>query len=318
MRHDLVTLGEAMLRLWVRPGERLESTPRLRVAAAGAEANVAIAVARMGHSAAWLSRLPRFPLGRRVAREIASHGVDVSGVLWMEGSRLGTYYVELAAPPSPIRVIYDRAGSTAAGMTLEDVPWNVVESARLVHLTGITPALSPSLAEVSLEVARRARAASVPVSVDVNYRSSLWDAEEARKALTDLCSEASLVILAEPDGQEVFQLSADPRRAAAETQELFGAEFVVLTRGGRGAVWRLGDQEGETPALEAQVVDRIGVGDAFAAGVLVGFLEDDIRRGIEYGCAMAALKLVTEGDQFWGDRQEVEQLLARSDLDVRR
>ncbi len=104
MSYDLVTLGEAMLRLWVPAGQRLEDAPAYNVTVAGAEANVAIAVARAGLSVAWLSRLPASPLGRRAAREIAGHGVDVSHVIWDESGRMGTYFVELSVPPRPVSV----------------------------------------------------------------------------------------------------------------------------------------------------------------------------------------------------------------------
>jgi 2-dehydro-3-deoxygluconokinase len=316
--HDLFTLGEAMLRLWVAPGARLETAPALRVTVGGAEANVAVAVARMGRSAAWSSRLPASPLGRRVAAEIGSHGVDVDGVRWVEGARLGTYFVELSSPPRPTHVIYDRAGSAASSMSAADVPWDEVESARVVHLTGITPALSASCRQVCLEVARRARASSVRVTVDVNYRSALWPPADAAEALSELCTMADLVIVAERDARTVFGIDGEPSKATVIAQERFGVESVVLTRGATGAAWRRGDVFGEAPAVPVRTIDRIGAGDAFAAGVILGLLEDDLARGVDLGRVMAALTIGTEGDQFRDGPVTVDRVLSAAPGDVRR
>jgi 2-dehydro-3-deoxygluconokinase len=318
MTHDLVTIGEAMLRLSVPAGRRLEATHEMGVSVAGAEANVAVAVARMGRSALWVSRLPDSALGRRVASELASHGVDIGHVRWVAGARLGTYFVELATPPRPIQVIYDRAGSAAAALSVADVPWHEVETAGVVHLTGITPALSVSCRETCLEVARRARSAGVTVTVDVNYRAGLWAPQEAAGPLTELCSFANVVVVAERDARAVFGLDGTPGEIAARAQELFGVETLVLTCGAEGCVWRAGDAVGDVVALPAQVVDRVGVGDAFAAGVVVGVLEGDVVRGIEYGRAMAALKVGIEGDQLRAHADEVLRLMSGEPGDVRR
>jgi 2-dehydro-3-deoxygluconokinase len=318
MTHDLVTIGEAMLRLSVPAGRRLEAAHELKVSVAGAEANVAVAVARMGRSALWVSRLPDSALGRRVASELVSQGVDTGHVRWVAGARLGTYFVELAPPPRPIQVIYDRAGSAAAALSVEDVPWHEVETAGVVHLTGITPALSVSCREACLEVARRARSAGVTVTVDVNYRAALWAPQEAAGPLTELCSFANVVVIAERDARTVFELEGEPADIAARAQELFGVEALVLTRGAEGCVWRAGEAAGDMVALPAQVVDRVGVGDAFAAGVIVGLLEGNVARGVEYGRAMAALKAGIEGDQLRAEADEVLRLMAGEPGDVRR
>lgn len=318
MSYDLVTIGEAMLRFSVPSGARLEDAPSLEVAVAGAEANVAVAVARMGHAASWISRLPTSPLGRRVARELRGHGVDVSHVRWVSGARLGTYYIEQGAQPRPARILYDRGGSAASEMSVEDISWKIVESAQVLHLTGITPALSPSCEKLVLDAAARARGAGTLVCVDVNYRSALWDAGTARGVLTGLCRSADAVVIAERDARGVFGFEGEPEEVARTAQEEFACRDVVLTRGSRGSVWRSGDDAGSIDAHPARVVDRIGVGDAFTAGVIIGLLRDDLRLGVRYGTAMAALKLGWSGDQFWGDLEEVERLLEHGEEDVRR
>jgi 2-dehydro-3-deoxygluconokinase len=317
--HDIVGIGEAMLRIWVPAGERLEDAPSFRISVAGAEANVAMAASRMGARTAWLSSLPNNPLGRRAAREIASHGVDVSGVHWVDGARMGTYYVELSVPPRPITVVYDRADSAASLMTASDVAWDVVESARVVHITGITPALSASCRELSLEVARRAAAAGALVSVDVNYRRMLWPPEDCRRVVAELARAAGLVIVTAEDARDVFGIDGSPEDVLDGITAETGCSRAVVTLGADGSHWRGPDGRGSAPGYSgAQVIDRIGAGDSFAAGVLLGLLSDDLAGGVRRGIAMSALKLGIYGDQMTLAPHEVEQLLAGHDREVSR
>ena len=139
---DVVTIGETMLRLSALPGVPLEQAPQLDVHVAGAESNVAIALCRLGTTAGWISRLVDTPLGRRIVNELRGHGVDVSRVLWAPDGRIGIYFLEQGIPPRQHRIIYDRAQSAMALLDPKEVDWGFVRSARLVHLTGITPALS--------------------------------------------------------------------------------------------------------------------------------------------------------------------------------
>ena len=314
MSYDIVCVGEAMLRFWVPPGERLENMSAFHVSVAGAEANVAMAAARMGRSSAWLSRLPDSALGHRALHEIAAYGVDVSHVRLVDDARMGTYYVELSVPPRPIQVIYDRAHSAATLMTSADIPWDVVEQAGVVHVAGITPALSPSCRELALNVLRRASTAAV----DVNYRANLWAPGEARAVLTEMCRAADLVILTREDARDVFGLDGSPTQVVDAMQTLTGAESIVLTAGAEGAMWLTEDGEGSAPAYEAQVVDRIGAGDAFAAGVLMGYLDGDLPGGVGRGLAMAALKLGMFGDQLRCDPAEVDRVIAGGHREVSR
>lgn len=319
MTHDIVGVGEAMLRLWVASGERLEDAPAFHVAVAGAEANVVMAAARMGASTAWLSALPDNALGRRAAREIASHGVDVSGVRWVSGKRMGTYFLELGTPPRPTSVVYDRAGSAAAAMDTSSIDWTVIEGARLVHITGITPALSTSCRDLSFDVVRRARDAETLVSVDVNYRRMLWEPDECREVVGALAAEADVVIMTTEDARDVFGRSGDVDEILDAIATETGAARVVITAGSHGAHWKAGSERGHRAGYaDAAVVDRIGAGDAFAAGVLLGVLDDDLAAGVERGLAMAALKLGILGDQLTATRHEVDLLIAGHGREVAR
>lgn len=308
---EVVTFGEAMIRLGVAPGEQLEDARSLSVVVGGAEANVAVAVARMGHRASWFSRLPDSPLGRRIASDLRSNGVDVSHVEWVSEGRVGTYYYEPEVMPRPGRVTYDRSGSTVCELTVENMPWSLFSAARVVHLTGITPALSESLKQISLEAAKRVKQRTGSMlCVDLNYRARLWDPDIARPIMTELCTGADIVILAAVDVRRVFKNESPPDVAAADLQNQFGAKALIVTRGAEGAVWRIGSKAGASSAIPALEVDRLGTGDAFAAGVIVGALEDDLELGIRLGTAMAALKLGSHGDQFRGVRADVDDVLA--------
>src|SRR3989449_9080800 len=139
---DVVTIGETMLRLSAPPGVRLEPAPELDVHVAGAESTVAIALCRLGTTAGWISGLVDTPLGRRIVNELRAHGVDVSRVLWAPDGRVGVYFLEQGIPPRQHRIIYDRAQSAMALLNPDEIDGEFVRSARLVHLTGITPALS--------------------------------------------------------------------------------------------------------------------------------------------------------------------------------
>ena len=150
-RFDAATLGEILLRLSVPPGWRLEEASSLDVFPAGAEANVVTALAQLGRRCSWVGALPRNPMGRLSTSRLRLAGVDLSGVLWRDEGRLGVYFVELAEQPRSVQVIYDRAASCAARLRPEEVPWDLLLDCRLLHLTGITPALSPSCRAIAAE-----------------------------------------------------------------------------------------------------------------------------------------------------------------------
>ncbi len=310
MTLDVLTLGEAMLRLSVPAGDRIEAATRLDLDVAGAEANTAIALAHLGRTVTWVSRLPESPLGRRVARELRAAGVDTSHVTWVPEARIGTYYVELAAPPRPVSVVYDRAGSAAADMTADDLPTDLIGSARVVHLTGITPALSAACRRLAMEMAELARAASCRLTIDVNYRAKLWAPEEARKALSEVALGADLVVITREDARDVFGLDGPPDAVAAETRKRLEAGTVVVTLGADGSLWDSDAGSGRVEAIPTTIVDRLGAGDAFTAGVIDGLLDDDLERGLRTGTILASLALGSRGDHVITTRAEVDRLLS--------
>lgn len=309
-RFDVTTVGEALLRLSVPAGRRLQTAAQLDVHPGGAEANVTSALARLGRRCAWVGGLPATAIGRRVADHLRQAGVDLEKVAWSQSGRLGTYYVEFAEPPRPTQVMYDRADSCAARLTVCDLDWPYLLNTRLLHLTGITPALSAGCRALTGELIRRANGAGVPVSFDVNYRQKLWPPAEAAPALEPLIQGVELLICSRRDAAQLFGLDGQPGAVVRGLAERTGAHHVVLTLAEGGAAAWDGRRGFIEPALPVTIVDRIGAGDALAAGVIHGWLDGDLAKGLKYGVALAALALSQYGDAVMATRDEVEALVA--------
>jgi len=317
-RFEVTSFGETMLRLSVPVGERLEAAQSLEVHVGGAESNVCAALASLGRRCGWLSRLPDNPLGRAVLRRLRAAGMDTSAVLLVEGARLGTYYAEFAAAPRPTEVLYDRAHAAIAGLSPADVDWSYLLDTRLLHLTGITPALGEGCHRTVQDALARAHGTGVAVSLDVNYRRKLWPPGEAARTLGSLIAEVDLLICGETDAEILFGLEGDEGEILAELQALTRAQHVILTLGARGAAALSEGQLLRQPAVPAQVVDRFGAGDAFAAGVLDGWLDGSVREGLRRGASLAALAVTQRGDMVLTDRAEMNRALdAATDRIVR-
>lgn len=309
MTLDVLTFGEAMLRFSPPLAVPLARATNLEVHVAGAEANVAVALSSLGRSVAWISRLPENELGRMVARDLAASGVDVSDVGWQDSGRLGTYFVEPGRGPKGVSVIYDRRGSAAADMSVEDIGLDRFSRARLVHLTGITPALSKSCLDATSAAAEFVRGSDGLLSVDVNYRSKLWSTGDARRCLDDIAVGADLVVCTAEDAEDVFGQKGDLAEVAEGLADRFGSTYTVITSGGDGAVCWDGAGLIHVEAAATQIVDRLGAGDAFTAGVIDGLLDGDIGEGLRRGVALAAIALATRGDQVGMTRPELDALL---------
>lgn len=318
MSLDVFTFGEAMIRLSTRVGQSLETAPQFDVHVAGTELNVATSLAGLDRRVAWGSRLPDNPFGRRVLGHLRAVGLDDSGVEIVSNQRLGIYFVEMREPPFPARVVYDRKDSGASHMTPDDIPWNLVESATLVHLTGITPALSESCLRTVGQVMKRARAANCMVSFDVNYRATLWTPREAAAVLGELLGEIDVLVSSLEDAVALFGTTDSPPMAVDELARRFGVDRVVVTSGASGSFWLDRGRKGHRAAIPVNIVDRLGAGDAFMAGVIDGVLSQDLAAGVEIGTALAAKALATRGDQPIVDRRELDVLLEGSGRSVDR
>ncbi|MGE5269440.1 MAG: sugar kinase [Thiohalocapsa sp.] len=298
--YDFLTLGETLLRLSPPGLQRLDQAKRFEVGIGGSELNVACLLARLGRRTAWVSRLPEGPLGRIVDGEARRHGVDTGFVRWIPGARLGLMFFEAGPLPRNARVLYDRKHSAAAELGFEDAPWEalIAASARL-HLSGITPALGPSCRALIAHLAQLAGAAAKKVSYDLNFRATLTEPAEARAVLDAVAPYVELFVVAERDARAVLGFGEEAERLAEAIAARYGMPIVALTRG-------TGTEPGDlllahgtiryAPRYPVEIVDRIGAGDSFVAGLVHGLLAGDLDLAIRLAAYAAAIGLATPGD----------------------
>jgi len=339
--YDLVTFGEAMIRLSPPNYQRLEQTSSLDLQIGGAEYNVACAGARLGLKTAWVSRLPDNALGRRIANKAREQGVDVSNIVWAKEGRVGLYFFEQGASPRASGVLYDRSPSAIAEIKPGEVDWKkLLSGAKCFHTTGITPALSASAAQVTRDALEAAKAAGCKVGYDLNFRKKLWSAEQAKKIQEPFMGLVDLLITNEEDPKAIFGISAAGhddaykslsaegyREIAKKLAERFSLKAVAITMRESPSVlknvWTAIALEGgkiyEDKKYELEVVDRLGGGDSFAAGLLYGWLaKGSLEYGLKFGLAFSALKHTTPGDINWATREEVEELMKGGGARVQR
>lgn len=327
----VVTLGEVLLRLATPGRQRLVQAQAFDVHYGGAEANVAVSLAVFGIPSAVVTRLPDNPLGEAALAALRRWGVDVRHVL-RGGRRLGVYFLEHGAVHRPAQVVYDRDDSAFAQIEPGSVAWDAVfEGAEWFHFTGITPALSASAAAVCAEAVEAAARRGLRISVDLNYRASLWRwgrrPDEVMPPLLERCH----VVLADGDaarimlGVEADTAGDGPERwrplCEALAARLPAAEHIVVTaRRARNAsdnhysavLYRGGRLYASSEQHISHIVDRVGAGDAFMAGLIRSLLvaPDDPAGAVEFAVAAAALKHTVEGDANLVTVAEVERLAA--------
>lgn len=315
---ELVTCGETMLRLSPPSGERLETTTSLDFRTAGAESNVAIAASRLGTATAWLSKLSDSPLGRRVTNEVQSYGVDPR-ICWDESARQGAYYIEQGATPRPTTVIYDRSDAAITTARPSEFDLDAVRTAAVFYTSGITPALSATLAETTADLLTAANEAGTTTAFDLNYRLKLWPPSEARDVYESLFPDIDILVAAERDVHTVLERTGDVRTLASELANEFGFETVIITRGDKGALAVHDGTAYEQPAFDTDTVDAIGTGDAFVGGYLARWIaRDSIADALSYAAATAALKRTISGDLAVVTPSEIEEVLDSSESGIAR
>lgn len=285
---DLLTIGEALVSFRtdaIAPGWTASAH------VAGAESNVAIGVARLGHAACWVGRVSDDALGSWVVATLAGEGVDVSHVV-RDARQAGVMVLESPADHAR-RVTYVRRGSAGSALASGDV-LAALPGCRRVHLTGVTLALSDGARQACVALAREAAAAGIPVSLDVNHRPGLWSVDEAGAALAQILPHVATVIASEDE----LPLLVDAPEAEAVAHLLAGgASEVVVKRGERGASAWSADAEAHVPARAVEVVDVIGAGDALCAGLLSGLLDGlPLAAALARGTDVAAACVSSPGD----------------------
>ena len=287
---DVVSIGETMLVFRPTNGGLIERASTFDCITGGSEANFLIALTRLGLHCSWVSGLPDSPLGRKVIAEYNGIGLDTSGVIMDPAGRVGLMFIEMGQEPRPNKVYYDRKGSSFSCLTPSTIDWSIICSARHLHLTGITPALGENSFSLCLEALQRAKDCGVSISLDTNYRSSLWSTEVARTCLVELIKFTDLLIISKKDADSVFEYRGADDDVLDLLKTSFGEKIIILTLGDRGAIasWRNDIVKAE--AFPCVLKNRFGIGDAFAAGVVYGYLRNNIEEGLKYGTVLAALK----------------------------
>lgn len=328
----IVTFGELMLRLKPPGFLRLPQTTSLEATFGGGEANVAVSLALFGHRTRYVSAFPANPVGDWAIGELRRHGVDTGHVL-RQGERLGIYFLEAGASQRASNVIYDRAGSAIAAIEPGQVPWaTVFQGAQWFHLTGITPALSGSAAAASLESLKAAKAAGLTTSMDLNYRKKLWSPAKAGQVMATLMPFVDVAIANEEDCEKVFGIKAGTTQVASgalqhqqylDVAAQMFARFPDLTHvaitlreshsaSHNGWSGVLVDKAGHSFSrhYDLAIVDRVGGGDSFAAGLIHALVTGrDRAQAIEYAVAASALKHSVSGDFNLVSLAEVEALV---------
>jgi 2-dehydro-3-deoxygluconokinase len=334
----IACFGEILLRLAAPHSELLLQTRTLLGHIGGAEANVAVALAQWGHSATVVSVLPDNSLGHAAAGELRRHGVNTESVRFRPG-RMGLYFLTVGAGQRPSEVLYDRENSAFALAPPELIDWNAVLSGvSWLHLSGITPAVGPQSAEAALRAARTARSLGVAVSFDCNYRAKLWERwhGDARPILRELVEQADLLFAEQRDISLILGQSFDGVPAAEQFRIAGQLAFDTFPHLRRIAttvrVQRSVDDHDLSGALLSRtglhttrtysigrIIDRIGSGDAFAAGILHGVrTQMDDQDTANFGVAAAVLKHSIHGDFNLVSIAEVQNLLRDAGFTVRR
>ncbi|MBH1485932.1 sugar kinase [Stenotrophomonas geniculata] len=336
----VVCFGELLLRLGAPGRELLLQTPQLQVHVGGAEANVAVSLACLGHDVQMVSTVAGNALGRHAVAELRRHGVGVAGVREVEGDRMGLYFLATGAVQRASEVVYDRAGSAFANSSAKDHAWpTLLSGAHLLHVSGVSPALGANVAETVRGGVRAARAAGVQVSFDGNYRPSLWRrwSGDAAAILREIFAEADIAFADHRDIELVLGLHFPQDDAVARTEAAAAAAFATFPHLqwlactqrdvvsadhhilGALLLGRDGTRAQAPPRPLPGIVDRIGGGDAFAAGILHGLLSGlDAEGTVHFGLAAGALKHAIPGDFSPVAEAQVLALLGNAGADVRR
>ncbi|MGQ9681719.1 MAG: sugar kinase [Anaerolineae bacterium] len=308
---DLITLGETMVLLSPLSEGPLQYVYHFEKRYAGAESNVAIATVRLGHSAGWISRLGADDFGRYIFNAVRGEGVDVSQVFLDPEHPTGVFFRSRGALGGGSETFYYRRDSAASHLSPGDLDPDYFRGARILHVTGITPALSPSCRAAVYRAIELARDHGLTVSFDPNMRFKLWTAAEARPVMLDLAAQADVVL---PGLSECGLLwgTEDPQ-VAAEACLRAGARLVAIKLGTEGAYLCTPEKELRVPAVPVgRVVDSIGAGDGFAAGLLVGLMEGwPLQEAARLAVTVGAFATCTPGDiEGYPDRARVQALWA--------
>ena len=314
----IITFGEIMLRLAPEGYTRFVQAETFGATYGGGEANVAVSLSNYGEDAAFVTKLPKHEIGQSAVNSLRRFGVDTKFIA-RGGERVGIYFLEKGASQRPSKVIYDRANSAISNAHVADFDWDAIfEGADWFHFTGITPALGDTVADITLLACQKAKERGITVSCDLNYRKKLWTREKAREVMTGLMKYVDVCIANEEDAADVFGIKASNtdvtagkvnhegyKDVAKQLKDTFGFSKVAITL--RGSVsandnnWAAMLYDGNDYYFSKNylihIVDRVGGGDSFGAGLIYACLHDYApQENIEFAVAASCLKHTIEGD----------------------
>lgn len=318
MSKKTVTFGEIMLRLAPEGYYRFVQAQSYGATYGGGEANVAVSLANYGLDSAFVTKLPVHEIGQAGINSLRQFGVDTSNIV-RGGERVGIYFLEKGASQRPSKVIYDRAGSSIAEAAEDDFDWDkIFGDADWFHFTGITPALGDNVAKICLQACKKAKEKGITISCDLNYRNKLWSKEKAGEVMGELCQYVDVCIANEEDAGDVFGIKAADtdvttgkvnhegyKEVARELADRFGFKKVAITLreslsandNNWAAMLYCGGEYYFSKKYTMHIVDRVGGGDSFGAGLIYASLSDmDPQESIEFAVAASCLKHSIEGD----------------------
>lgn len=330
MNERVVTFGEIMLRLSTPGFKRFIQADSFDVVYGGGEANVAVSLAQFGVESDYVTKVPDNPIGQSAINHLRRYGVKTNNVL-RGGNRLGIYFLESGASQRPSVVVYDRAASAIAEATKEEFNWDqIFKGSSWFHFTGITPALSDRAAEASLEACRVASKHGLTVSCDLNFRKKLWTPEKANQVMSQLMPYVNVVVANEEDAEKVFGIKASAsdvdkgvidreayNKVAEQLYNRFDLQYVAITlresysasdNGWSGLLYD-GKKHYYSKQYKIRIVDRVGGGDSFAAGLIYGLMQKwNPRKIIDFSAAASCLKHTVPGDFNMVGVEEVQKL----------
>lgn len=318
---DLIGLGEVMLRLSPPNKEKISQSETFEKNAGGSELNVVSGAAMLGIRSAIVTKLPENKMGHFIRNKIRYGNVSDDYIIYDHSpqKRLGVYYYESGAYPRKSSVIYDRANSSFCSLSLDELPEDIYSKTKIFHISSITLALDPSLKETAIKMIHKFHEAGAYISFDVNYRASLWSEEEAKKTIEAIFPYVDFLFVSEETSRRMLQRTGTLEEIMKGYADTYGCQLIATTRreavspthhNFNSKIYMNGKFYEEKPYNNIEVIDRIGSGDAYLAGVLYGLIKYGTpERAIEIGNALSAVKNTVAGDMSASSIEEIESVI---------
>lgn len=325
-----VSIGEIMLRLSTFGNQRFSQAVGFEACYGGGEANVAASLAILGHDSSYVTKLPDNPIGRAAEAYLRKSDVNTKHIVY-GGNRLGIYYLEKGASMRNSKVVYDRADSAMANALVEEFDYNaVLDNVDWLHTSGITAGISTNGADITKRFVKEAHKRGIKVSFDVNFRSKLWSIEEARKVIPEIMQYVDVCFAGPMDAQKILGCTGkDDKELFENMAKCYGIRYIICSHrqniSASDNVYCASIYDSEknrfmdSKCYDIRIVDRVGGGDALAAGVISELMQDyeNPQYAIEFGTAASAFKHTIEGDINLAERSEVIELMnKRENMDI--